>query len=101
MATVAREIEQFLDVFCKDQLTPIHKPTDEVNGTNGVDAQSSTAARNLVVGVGSDLEVRVRQWYQSLVPSDLHGRLISIVGQDYWHKQFAVIAPPGNTRFRN
>ncbi len=87
LAAVARAIEQFLDVFCKGHVASIHRATDQLNGAGTIDAQPQPATGHLALKSRSDLEVRVRDWYQSIVPSDLHGRLVRIVGQDYWHKQ--------------
>jgi hypothetical protein len=38
-------------------------------------------------GAGAEVERQVREWYQSLVPRDLHGRLVGLIGQDPWHQQ--------------
>ncbi|MFI5455284.1 MAG: hypothetical protein ACHRXM_07505 [Isosphaerales bacterium] len=86
LVALGREIEQFCDVFCKDDRIPVHRANGEPNGTDGVLAESGTVIRSLPRTAGSDLEARVREWYQTLVPSDLHGRLVSLVGQDYWHR---------------
>lgn len=35
--------------------------------------------------VSGDLEKKVRDWRQSLVPKSLHGQLLSLIGQEPWH----------------
>ncbi len=63
LASLLRELEQFLDVhFRSDRIA--------VDGT----AQP-------------ELETKVLDWYRSLVPNDIHGRLVSVVGQEPWHQQ--------------
>jgi hypothetical protein len=34
-----------------------------------------------------ELEARVREWYRSLIPGDLHSRIVSVVGLEDWHQQ--------------
>ena len=83
LAEVVREIEEFLDVFCKDHQVPFHREADLGDG----DQAAGPEVRHIKRAAGADLEARVREWYRSLVPSSLHGRLVSLVGQDPWHHQ--------------
>ncbi len=87
LTAVIRELEEFLDVFCKDHRVPLHRPdaAGDEDG-NGV-ARSEAEVRTLPRAAGVDLERQVREWYQALVPQDLHGRLVGLIGQDSLHQQ--------------
>jgi hypothetical protein len=87
LAAVTRELEDFLDVFCRDHHFTIHRTKDGTTSTKDDAASSEEVTETRPRAAGSDLETRVRDWYQSLIPSDLHSRLISVVGQDSWHQQ--------------
>ncbi len=87
LTAVIRELEEFLDFRCKDHRIPVHRPVEgdgaEGNGTARPEDESRTSSRL----AGADLERQVREWYHSLVPQDLHGRLVGLIGQDPWHQQ--------------
>jgi hypothetical protein len=87
LTALIRELEQFLDVFCKDHRVPTHRPGAAGSADGNGAAQSETEVRTLPRGAGADLERQVREWYHALVPQDLHGRLVSLIGQEPWHQQ--------------
>jgi len=87
LATVVREIEKFFDVFCKDHPIPVHRTNNRAAAPGDEDQIAGSEMRHLPRVAGPDLEARVREWYRGLVPSGLHGRLVSLVGQDPWHHQ--------------
>jgi hypothetical protein len=60
-----------------------HRKGDSIAG----DQVTTLEVPDLKRAAGIDLEARVRACYRSLVPSSLHGRLVSVVGQDPWHHQ--------------
>jgi hypothetical protein len=87
LTAVLRELEEFLDVFCRDHSTHLHRP-DAAGGVDGNGAARTEAeVRTLPRAAGADLERQVREWYHALVPEDLHGRLVGLIGQDPWHQQ--------------
>jgi hypothetical protein len=83
LAAVVGELEKFLDVFCRDHALPGGR-TQSDNASESNSLPTNQTRRRIAA---ADLEARVRNWYRSLVPSNLHGRLVSIVGLDPWQKQ--------------
>ncbi|HEY1187464.1 MAG TPA: hypothetical protein VGE74_07385, partial [Gemmata sp.] len=77
LAAIGRAVEDFLSAFCRDHELPVNGAA-RGNGTR--EPKSEAPARD---GLG----VQVREWYQSLVAGDLHSRLVSVVGQDFWRHQ--------------
>jgi hypothetical protein len=88
LTAVIRELEEFLDVFCKDHQIPVHRPVAGDGADGNGTASPTTEVRTLPRAAGADLERRVREWYERLLPQDLHGRLVGLIGQDPWHQQF-------------
>ncbi|MEN9667026.1 MAG: hypothetical protein RLZZ326_3389 [Planctomycetota bacterium] len=84
LTELAREIEEFLDVFCDNEDPPIHQPngSPSLTGDGKVDAPSS---RSRIAS--KTMENEVREWYRGLLPTNLHGRLVSVVGQDHWRQR--------------
>jgi hypothetical protein len=80
LTAVVSELEQFLEVFCKQ--TGANRNTDESR------AETSNGAGNSRAKIAPpELEARVRAWRQSLIPQDLHGRIVEIIGQEFWHQR--------------
>ncbi|MGP0067421.1 MAG: hypothetical protein ACLQGP_27975 [Isosphaeraceae bacterium] len=87
LTAVIRELEEFLDVFCKDHRIPLPRPNAAASEDGNGTARSEAEVRALPRVAGADLERQVREWYHALVPQDLHGRLVGLIGQDHWHQQ--------------
>ena len=45
------------------------------------------AVRRLPRMASPAIEAAVREWYDSFVPTTLHGRLVAVVGQEFWHQK--------------
>lgn len=87
LATVARALEDFLDVFCREHEITVHRPVESNDNTVENGREPQTALRRFAKAVSDELESRIRDWYRSLIPNDLHSRLIGVVGQEFWHQQ--------------
>lgn len=87
LSAVIRGLERVLDIFCKDHRIPVHRPVAENGADSDGAARSGTEVRTLPRAAGADLERQVQEWYHSLVPQDLHGQLVGLIGQDPWHQQ--------------
>jgi hypothetical protein len=87
LAAVAEQLAKFLDIFCKDHSSPVQRARGKVdrNQSHEPATEGATGTRQRVAS--AELEARVRHWYESLIPPDLHGRLVSIVGLDPWYQQ--------------
>ncbi len=84
---VVRGLEQFLDVFCREHEIAVHRPNEAVGPASGNQTGDESRLRGLPRAASVELEAQVRDWYHSLIPGDLHSRLVSLVGQEFWRKQ--------------
>ena len=83
LTAVTREVEEFLDVFCKRRNNSPSQLTVSIH-SDGADAEATAGSGSRVVS--KELEAKVRDWARSLVPCDLHSRLVSVIGQDPWRQ---------------
>lgn len=84
---VVRELEQFLDFFCRDHELAVHRPSKAAGPASGNETADGSERRGLPRAASVELEARVRDWYRSLIPGDLHSQLVSLVGQAFWRRQ--------------
>jgi len=83
LTAVTREVEEFLDVFCKERNTSTSQPRVAIQA-DGADAEAMAGSGNRTVS--KELEAKVRDWVRGIVPCDLHSRLVSVIGQDPWRQ---------------
>jgi hypothetical protein len=86
LTDVVRGLEEFLDVFCREHAIPVHPLREATEPTSGDEARGESGQRKLSRTASVELEARVREWYHNLIPADLHSRVVSLVGQEYWHQ---------------
>ena len=87
LAQLGNEVERFLDVFCRDHQLPLRGLQIRTAASGGDESGTKTAETVPTRATSAELESRVREWYQRLVPTGLHGRLVSVVGLDSWNQQ--------------
>lgn len=82
LAELARELEDFIDTFCRDHTATVLRKQPGPGGEETV-----TVEERYPRTVGPEVEARVREWYGRLVPATLHGRVVSVVGRDSWQQE--------------
>ena len=73
LAAVGDELGRFLDIYCGELQPQVDRAQDGKKDDRGKETISKTLKETRRRIASTELEARVRDWYQSLVPSDLHG----------------------------
>ncbi len=85
LADLTREVEEFLDIFGRDHHTPVPHQAGALGGGGN---QQSPQVRTFPSAVTPDLARQLTAWRQSLVAPSLHGRLVELVGQEFWRQHW-------------